>query len=113
MPCWPEVRPAGVPVAGAEPVRRFSQLALGLAIVMTPIAGRIAGPMLGPYHAAKFGLVGLAGALRAELAPWGIRVILIEPGAIVRHAILGENSKVERNAVVGGAFGPGCRHRVR
>ena len=29
---------------------------------------------------------------------------LIEPGAIVRHAILGENSKVCRNAVVGGAF---------
>ena len=28
----------------------------------------------------------------------------IEPGAIVRHAILGENSKVCRNAVVGGAF---------
>ena len=30
----------------------------------------------------------------------------IEPGAIVRHAILGENSKVCRNAVVGGAFEP-------
>ena len=32
--------------------------------------------------------------------------VVIEPGAIVRHAILGENSKVCRNAVVGGAFGP-------
>ncbi len=31
--------------------------------------------------------------------------VVIEPGAIVRHAILGENSKVCRNAVVGGAFG--------
>ena len=30
--------------------------------------------------------------------------VVIEPGAIVRHAILGENSKVCRNAVVGGAF---------
>ena len=30
--------------------------------------------------------------------------VIIEPGAIVRHAILGENSKVCRNAVVGGAF---------
>ncbi len=32
--------------------------------------------------------------------------VTIEPGAIVRHAILGENSRVCQNAVVGGAFGP-------
>ena len=32
--------------------------------------------------------------------------VIIESGAIVRHAILGENSKICRNAVVGGAFGP-------
>ena len=31
--------------------------------------------------------------------------VVIEAGAIVRHAILGENSKVCRNAVVGGAYG--------
>ena len=28
--------------------------------------------------------------------------VVVESGAIVRHAILGENSKVEKNAVVGG-----------
>ena len=32
--------------------------------------------------------------------------VVIEAGAIVRHAILGENSKVCKNAVVGGSFGP-------
>ena len=32
--------------------------------------------------------------------------VVIESGAIVRHAILGENSRVCRNAVVGGAYGP-------
>ena len=32
--------------------------------------------------------------------------VVVESGAIVRHAILGENSKVCRNAVVGGAFEP-------
>ncbi len=51
-------------------------------VMMGSIGGRIAGPMLGPYHAAKFGLVGLTGALHAELAPSGIRVVLVEPGAI-------------------------------
>ena len=32
--------------------------------------------------------------------------VVIEDGAIVRNAILGENSKVCKNAVVGGAYGP-------
>ena len=33
--------------------------------------------------------------------------VVIEDGAIVRHAILGENSRVGKNAVVGGAFAEG------
>jgi NAD(P)-dependent dehydrogenase (short-subunit alcohol dehydrogenase family) len=55
----------------------------GARIVMIgSIGGRIGGPMLGGYHASKFGLVGLSDSLRAELAPSAIPVILIEPGAI-------------------------------
>jgi len=38
--------------------------------------------------------------------------VVIESGAIVRHAILGENSKVCRNAVVGGAFGPDDKKEI-
>ncbi len=38
--------------------------------------------------------------------------VTIEPGAIVRHAILGENSRVGRNAVVGGAFGPKDKKKI-
>ena len=33
--------------------------------------------------------------------------VVVEPGAIVRHAILGENSRVCKNAVVGGAYATG------
>jgi NAD(P)-dependent dehydrogenase (short-subunit alcohol dehydrogenase family) len=51
-------------------------------VMIGSIGGRIAAPMLGAYHVSKFGMVGLADTLRAELAPSGIRVILIEPGAI-------------------------------
>ena len=51
-------------------------------VMIGSIGGRIAAPMLGAYHASKFALVGLADTLRAELAPSGIKVILIEPGAI-------------------------------
>jgi NAD(P)-dependent dehydrogenase (short-subunit alcohol dehydrogenase family) len=54
----------------------------GRIVMIGSIGGRIATPMLGAYSASKFALVGLTDALRAELAPTGIRVILIEPGAI-------------------------------
>lgn len=51
-------------------------------VLIGSIGGRLAGPIIGAYQAAKHGIAGLAGSLRAELAPSGIRVILIEPGAI-------------------------------
>ena len=38
--------------------------------------------------------------------------VVIESGAIVRHAILGENSKVCRNAVVGGVFGANEQRQI-
>ena len=51
-------------------------------VVVGSIGDRIATPMLGAYNASKFGLLGLTDSLRAELAPSGIRVLLIEPGVI-------------------------------
>jgi NAD(P)-dependent dehydrogenase (short-subunit alcohol dehydrogenase family) len=51
-------------------------------IMIGSIGGRLSGPMLGGYGAAKHGLVGLSSSLRAELAPFKIKVVLIEPGAI-------------------------------
>jgi NAD(P)-dependent dehydrogenase (short-subunit alcohol dehydrogenase family) len=64
-------------------LRKSREQGAGARIVMIgSIGGRIDAPMLGAYHVSKFGKVGLADTLRAELAPAGIRVILIEPGAI-------------------------------
>jgi NAD(P)-dependent dehydrogenase (short-subunit alcohol dehydrogenase family) len=51
-------------------------------LMIGSIGGRLSGPMLGGYGAAKHGLVGLSSSLRAELAPFKIKVLLIEPGAI-------------------------------
>jgi len=56
--------------------------ARGRVVMLGSIGDRIASPMLGPYHASKFGLVGLTDSLRAELAPAGIAVVLVEPGAV-------------------------------
>jgi len=38
--------------------------------------------------------------------------VVVEAGAIVRHAILGEDSKVCKNAVVGGAFAEGEQKKI-
>ena len=46
-------------------------------------AGRLATPFNGIYSAAKHALEGVSHALRVELSPWGIQVVLIEPGPTV------------------------------
>lgn len=51
-------------------------------VMIGSIGGRLSGPVLGGYGAAKHGLVGLSSSLRAELALFKIKVLLIEPGAI-------------------------------
>ncbi len=56
--------------------------AKGRIINISSMGGRIAGPWTGPYHASKFALEALTDTLRQELAPWGIHVVSIEPGAV-------------------------------
>lgn len=46
------------------------------------ISGRGANPMLGPYSASKHAIEAISQSLRGELAPWGIHVSVVEPGAI-------------------------------
>ncbi|MFN8446421.1 MAG: SDR family oxidoreductase [Caldilineaceae bacterium] len=56
--------------------------AKGRIINISSIGGRIAGPLLGAYHASKFALEAMTDSLRLELHSWGIEVISIEPGAV-------------------------------
>jgi NAD(P)-dependent dehydrogenase (short-subunit alcohol dehydrogenase family) len=52
----------------------------GRIVNVASIGGRVAVPHLAPYSGSKFALVGLSDALRAELAPQGIRVTTVSPG---------------------------------
>lgn len=52
----------------------------GLFINLSSVAGRLAIPTFGVYHASKWALEGYSAALRAELASSGIDVVLVEPG---------------------------------
>ena len=49
---------------------------------VSSIGGRSSNPIIGPYAASKFALEALADSLRVELAPSGIHVSVIEPGAV-------------------------------
>jgi NAD(P)-dependent dehydrogenase (short-subunit alcohol dehydrogenase family) len=54
----------------------------GRIINMSSIAGKYAFPLFGPYSASKFALEAMSDALRMEVRPFGIHVVLIEPGFI-------------------------------
>jgi NAD(P)-dependent dehydrogenase (short-subunit alcohol dehydrogenase family) len=54
----------------------------GTIVNISSIGGRITTPLGSWYHASKFAVEGLSDALRVELAGFGIRVVVIEPGAI-------------------------------
>jgi NAD(P)-dependent dehydrogenase (short-subunit alcohol dehydrogenase family) len=54
----------------------------GRIINVSSIGGRISFPMMGAYTATKHAVEALSDALRMELAPFGIAVSIVEPGAI-------------------------------
>jgi NAD(P)-dependent dehydrogenase (short-subunit alcohol dehydrogenase family) len=54
----------------------------GYVVNISSVGGKIYEPLGGWYHATKFAVEGLSDSLRVEVAPFGIHVVLIEPGAI-------------------------------
>jgi len=56
--------------------------ASGRIVTIGSIGGRMASPFLGPYNASKFAVRAWMDAMRVELAPHGVRAILVEPGSI-------------------------------
>ncbi|MBV9290503.1 MAG: SDR family NAD(P)-dependent oxidoreductase [Hyphomicrobiales bacterium] len=54
----------------------------GKIVNVSSMGGKFGEPFAAWYHASKFALEGLSDCLRMELAPFGIDVILIEPGTI-------------------------------
>jgi short-subunit dehydrogenase len=54
----------------------------GKIVNIASMGGRIAVPFHSGYHGTKFALEGLSESIQYELGPFGIKVILIEPGAV-------------------------------
>jgi NAD(P)-dependent dehydrogenase (short-subunit alcohol dehydrogenase family) len=54
----------------------------GRVVNVGSIMGRVAMPLLGAYNATKHAVAAMTDTLRMELAPFGITVVLVEPGAV-------------------------------
>jgi NAD(P)-dependent dehydrogenase (short-subunit alcohol dehydrogenase family) len=61
----------------------------GWIVNMSSVAGLRAVPGFGYYSAAKYAVEGVTEALRAEVEPFGIRVMAVEPGAFRTRAYSG------------------------
>jgi NAD(P)-dependent dehydrogenase (short-subunit alcohol dehydrogenase family) len=54
----------------------------GTIVMVSSVAGKISIPFSAPYCASKHAMEAVADALRVEVSPFGIRVVLVEPGPI-------------------------------
>ena len=65
----------------------------GCIVNVSSMAGRMATPCLGVYAATKHAVSGLSEALRHEVRPFGVRVVLVEPGPY-KTDIFGRNKRI-------------------
>jgi NAD(P)-dependent dehydrogenase (short-subunit alcohol dehydrogenase family) len=78
----------------------------GTIVQIASMGGRIAFPLYSIYHSSKWAVEGFSESVQYELAPLGIRVKIVEPGAIKtefytegRKSIPGENLPMYRSIV--------------
>jgi NAD(P)-dependent dehydrogenase (short-subunit alcohol dehydrogenase family) len=77
---------------------RFSQAVLpgmrergsGAIVNVTSVAGRVGALAQSPYVASKWALEGISEGMAQELAPFGIRVVIVEPG-VTKSAIFAKS----------------------
>ncbi|MER7271586.1 oxidoreductase [Micromonospora carbonacea] len=65
----------------------------GWIVNMSSVAGLVGAQGFGYYSAAKFALEGLSETLRQEVEPFGVRVLVVEPGAFRTKAYAGFQSE--------------------
>jgi NAD(P)-dependent dehydrogenase (short-subunit alcohol dehydrogenase family) len=69
----------------------------GRIVLMGSLAGRVAFTFMSAYGATKFALEGLCDVMRREAAPQGVKVSLIQPGAIRTNLVYQQFTAMERD----------------
>ena len=88
--------------------------ARGRIVNLSSISGRVAFPFLAPYAASKYALEAFSDSLRREVQAQGVRVALIEPGAIAtplweKGVSEGVNRVTELDPPLDQVYGPAIR----
>jgi NAD(P)-dependent dehydrogenase (short-subunit alcohol dehydrogenase family) len=65
----------------------------GTIVNVSSVSGKIAIPFAAPYCSSKHALEAISDSLRVEVAPFGIRVVLVEPGPITTK--FGDRARAE------------------
>ncbi len=85
-----DVNVSGIVRCAQAVIPHMRERGSGSIVNISSVAGRIAAIAQSPYVASKWAVEGLSEGLAQELAPFGIRVVIIEPG-IVKTAIMAKN----------------------
>jgi NAD(P)-dependent dehydrogenase (short-subunit alcohol dehydrogenase family) len=77
---------------------QFKKQKFGHIVMVSSISGRVGFPGVSSYAASKFALEGWSETLRFEMKPFGVRVVLVEPGAFetdiwTRNALVSEQTR--------------------
>jgi NAD(P)-dependent dehydrogenase (short-subunit alcohol dehydrogenase family) len=91
-----EVNFFGVQNVCREVIPLMRQHKKGLIINISSIAGQTGTPSLGAYNASKWALEGFSESLFHELHPFGLRVVLVEPGSYPTK-IFRDNARYGKN----------------
>jgi len=83
----------------------------GKVINVGSIGGRLTTPFMGAYHASKYAVEALSDAMRIELSPFGVRVVLVEPG-VINTAFGGQSVAIAQRYAGQGTAYESLLHRV-
>lgn len=70
----------------------------GRVVMMSSVGGRLAQPTYGAYSGSKYALEAVSDSLRRELAPHGVKVVIVEPGA-VRTEMVGRGGATAKTLI--------------
>ena len=76
----------------------------GRVVNVSSVSGRVPAPILGAYHATKYALEALSDALRMEVATFGVKVVLVEPGTVRTEFAARTMEEAQRAAHLGSRY---------